>query len=79
MADRQAAVAVAQKAAVDAADDQKCQSYGAKPGTDAYVACRMNIENQRTTLAAAGTVAWPQQQANYQRMGDQGMRMMRGY
>jgi hypothetical protein len=37
--------AAAQKAAVEAADDQKCQSYGAKPGTDAYVACRMNIEN----------------------------------
>jgi hypothetical protein len=36
-------------------------------------------ENQRTTLAAAGTIAWQQQQANYQRMGDQGMRMIRGY
>ncbi len=23
-------------------DDQKCQSYGARPGTDAYVNCRAN-------------------------------------
>lgn len=25
-------------------DDQKCQSYGAKPGSDAYVACRAQLE-----------------------------------
>ena len=25
-------------------DDRKCQSYGAKPGSDAYVACRAQLE-----------------------------------
>lgn len=25
-------------------DDKKCQSYGAKPGSDAYVACRAQLE-----------------------------------
>lgn len=25
-------------------DDQKCRSYGAKPGSDAYVACRAQLE-----------------------------------
>jgi hypothetical protein len=34
-------------------DDTRCQSYGAKPGSDAYVFCRMNIDNQR---AAADNV-----------------------
>jgi hypothetical protein len=28
---------------VGEADDAKCRSYGAKPGTDAYVACRSRI------------------------------------
>lgn len=25
-------------------DDMKCQGYGAKPGSDAYVACRAQLE-----------------------------------
>lgn len=25
-------------------DEKKCQSYGAKPGSDAYVACRAQLE-----------------------------------
>lgn len=29
------------KADKAAADDQACQSYGAKPGTDAYINCRV--------------------------------------
>jgi hypothetical protein len=29
------------------ADDTTCQSYGVKPGSDAYVACRMNLGNNR--------------------------------
>ena len=28
-------------------DDAQCASYGAKPGTDAYIQCRMNLDNQR--------------------------------
>jgi hypothetical protein len=35
-----------------AADDAKCQSYGAKPGEPAYVQCRMNLDNQRAQAAA---------------------------
>jgi hypothetical protein len=31
----------------NAADDAKCQSYGAKPGTDIYVTCRMRVVEQR--------------------------------
>jgi hypothetical protein len=60
----------AKKAAVNAADDEKCRSYGAQPGTDTYVACRMNIDNQRAQLEAAATVAKPGNDANNQRMMD---------
>lgn len=31
----------------DAGEDNQCQSYGAKPGTDAYIQCRMNLSNQQ--------------------------------
>lgn len=79
VAERQAAQAAAQKAAMDAADDQQCRDYGARPGSDPYIACRMNIANQRTQIAAAGTLAAPAQQANNQRAMEQGARMMRGY
>lgn len=27
--------------------DAQCQSYGAKPGSDAYVQCRVNLANQQ--------------------------------
>jgi hypothetical protein len=27
-------------------DDNQCQSYGVKPGSPAYVQCRMNLDNQ---------------------------------
>jgi hypothetical protein len=29
-------------------DDEFCRSYGAKPGTQSYVECRLNLSNQRT-------------------------------
>ncbi len=28
-------------------DDAKCQSYGAKPGSDAYVSCRVQLDTLR--------------------------------
>lgn len=28
-------------------DDAQCQSYGAKPGSDAYVQCRVSLANQQ--------------------------------
>jgi len=33
-------------------DDKTCQSYGAKPGSDAYVSCRAQLEGSRRTAAA---------------------------
>ena len=36
----------------DAADDAKCQSYGAKPGEPAYVQCRVALDNQRAQMRA---------------------------
>jgi len=33
-------------------DDQKCLAYGARPGTDAYVTCRVQLESARMTAAA---------------------------
>jgi hypothetical protein len=34
-------------AARDAREDRTCQSYSAKPGTDAYIACRLTLNQQR--------------------------------
>jgi hypothetical protein len=34
-------------------DDAQCQSYGAAPGSQAYIQCRMNIDNQRAQMRAA--------------------------
>ncbi|PJG56618.1 hypothetical protein CVM73_03450 [Bradyrhizobium forestalis] len=36
----------------NAKDDQKCQGYGARPGTDAYVNCRAQLDSARTTARA---------------------------
>lgn len=36
----------------NARDDQKCQSYGARPGSDAYVNCRAQLDSARTTATA---------------------------
>jgi hypothetical protein len=43
----------AQARQIAANDDARCQRYGAKPGSDAYVSCRMNIDNQRNANAHA--------------------------
>jgi hypothetical protein len=32
---------------VAAKDDTICRSYGAKPGTDVYIQCRMSVAQQR--------------------------------
>jgi hypothetical protein len=39
--------AAAARAEIAYQDDVQCQSYGARPGSDAYVACRMNAANAR--------------------------------
>lgn len=36
-----------------AADDAKCQSYGAKPGDPAYVQCRTQLDTERAQERAA--------------------------
>lgn len=35
------------KAAKDEHDDEQCKSYGAVPGTDAYVNCRVQLSKSR--------------------------------
>nr|QDF38263.1 hypothetical protein FJN17_12170 [Bradyrhizobium symbiodeficiens] len=42
-----------------ARDDQKCQSYGARPGSDAYVNCRAQLDSARTTANAIDSAAAP--------------------
>jgi hypothetical protein len=42
-----------------AADDAKCQSYGAKPGEPAYVHCSAQLDAARTQAAATESVAAP--------------------
>lgn len=32
---------------ISAGDDSTCQSYGARPGTEAYTQCRMSRDQQR--------------------------------
>jgi hypothetical protein len=49
---RKQAAAQAQAAAIDTDEDGVCRSYGAVPGTTAYIQCRMNISNQRAQVAA---------------------------
>jgi hypothetical protein len=45
---RAAARAEAQRQAINAQDDQTCRGYGVQPGSHGYVACRMNIANNRS-------------------------------
>jgi PBP1b-binding outer membrane lipoprotein LpoB len=47
---QQQAQAQAQAAAIEANDDAKCQSYGAAPGSQPYIQCRMNLDNQRAQM-----------------------------
>ena len=49
--DASQAQAIAQAHA--AADDAKCQAYGAKPGEPAYVQCRATLDNERAQMRAA--------------------------
>ena len=42
----------ATRAELAAADDEKCRSYGAQPGTPAYVGCRTQLDSTRTTARA---------------------------
>ena len=37
-------------------DDAKCRSYGAVPGSDAYVSCRVQLETARTSAPAPAYV-----------------------
>lgn len=39
------------------ADDATCKSYGAQPGSDAYVGCRTNLANVRAQQNMANTQA----------------------
>lgn len=45
-------------AANNAKDDQTCLSYGAQKGTDAYVACRAQLEGARRQADATEDAAW---------------------
>jgi len=36
--------------AIAASDDAQCQSYGAVPGSQEYIQCRMNLDNQRAQM-----------------------------
>ena len=42
---------------IAAADDARCRSYGARPGSDAYINCRVVQQKIRSdeNIAAAGT------------------------
>jgi hypothetical protein len=42
------------------ADDAQCRSYGARPGTDAYIACRTNIAAARRQAEAVDDAATDQ-------------------
>src|SRR5260370_33497533 len=42
-----------QAAAIAANDDGQCRSYGAAPGSQAYIQCRMNLDNQRAQMRTA--------------------------
>jgi hypothetical protein len=57
-----------QAAQASMADDAQCASYGARPGSDAYVQCRMNLDNQRgaNRRAAVGAFLEAQRQNNAQ-------------
>jgi hypothetical protein len=49
------------KARNEALDDQTCRGYGAKPGTDIYIQCRMQRQQSRDAAdnAAGAAVAAP--------------------
>jgi hypothetical protein len=56
-----------QKAAEQAAsDDTQCQSYGAKPGTDPYIQCRVSLSQQHAQTDQARKQRAIQALQNYQ-------------
>jgi hypothetical protein len=65
----------ARQAAAEAAEDAKCRSYGAQPGTQQYFECRMTINQQKATAEA---IAEANRQATYSQMMTTGGAMMRG-
>ena len=48
----------AQQQAINDADDARCRQYGAKPGTDAYIACRVDVAKTREAADEAQREAW---------------------
>ncbi len=48
----------------EAADNEKCVSYGATPGTPAYTDCRLKLEKQHALVAAEEASRPPPQQKN---------------
>jgi hypothetical protein len=42
----------ATRAELAAADDEQCRTYGAQPGTSAYVGCRTQLDSGRTIKRA---------------------------
>lgn len=67
---------VAQRNQISMADDARCQSYGAKRGSEAYYHCRMKIDSDRTQAEAfqEGMA----RQGAYSTMMDTGFGMMTG-
>jgi len=53
---RIAAQQEAQRQAINAYDDSQCRSYGVQPGSDSYVACRMNLANNRAAQAQIDSI-----------------------
>jgi hypothetical protein len=54
-----------------ASDDSQCRSYGTKPGDQAYIQCRMNLDNNRANIKASerfgnsgGVVGFIERQTN---------------
>lgn len=72
MAARQAA----QKASTNQADDTQCRSYGVAPGSDGYVACRMNLNNNRATAEQINAI---NQQRNSAAMMSTGAAILNGH
>jgi hypothetical protein len=72
-----------QRAAQEAADDAKCQGYGTQKGSQAYIACRMQLTELHSNEAATAAVVNAQNAATQQRqsqfMMGCGFRMMQGY
>jgi len=47
---RQRQQAQAEAATIAVHDDAQCRSHGAAPGSQSYVQCRMNVDNQRAQM-----------------------------